>query len=301
MKADNTLTQAEAEQMAFDDFREAAEDSQQSSRPDKISQQQAGPLGRIILAFANTPSQYARLTKKAVLDLKNGRGDAKTNISKIVYYMAVQNLIFTALQQALIGLAFDDEDEEGLTTDKTINAVNSMLDSLLRGIGIAGAVVSTIKNVGLRIYRESEKDRPKYSNVADELLKISPPISSKYSKIKSVGRAFEWDKDKMETMGFDIQNPAYLAAGNIVAAVGNIPLDRLIRKAQNVEAAITEDMHAYQRIGLVLGWDKWSLGLTKKEQEAEKKAKKNRSIKFFSKGGKKIGSKGIKVTTKRIK
>ena len=273
MKADDTLSQAEAEQMAFDDFREAAEDSQQSSRPDKISQQQAGPLGRIILAFANTPSQYARLTKKAVLDLKNGRGDAKTNISKIVYYMAVQNLIFTALQQALIGLAFDDEDEEGLTTDKTINIANSMLDSILRGTGIAGAVVSTIKNVGLKIYKESEKDRPKYSNVADELLKISPPISSKYSKIKSVGKAFEWDKDKMETMGFDIQNPAYLAVGNTVAAVGNIPLDRLIKKAQNVEAAITEDMHAYQRIGLVLGWDKWSLGLTKKEQEAEKAEK----------------------------
>ena len=273
MKADDTLSQAEAEQIAFDDFREAAEDSQQSSRPDKISQQQAGPLGRIILAFANTPAQYARLTKKAILDLKNGRGDAKTNISKIVYYMAVQNLIFTALQQALIGLAFDDEDEEGLTTDKTINVANSMLDSILRGIGIAGAVVSTIKNVGLKIYRESEKDRPKYSNVADELLKISPPISSKYGKIKSVGKAFEWDKDKMETMGFDIQNPAYLAAGNTVAAVGNIPLDRLIRKAQNVEAAITEDMHAYQRIGLALGWDKWSLGLTKKEQEAEKAEK----------------------------
>ncbi len=301
MKADDTLSQAEAEQMAFDDFREAAEDSQQSSRPDKISQQQAGPLGRIILAFANTPSQYARLTKKAVLDLKNGRGDAKTNISKIVYYMAVQNLIFTALQQALIGLAFDDEDEEGLTTDKTINIANSMLDSILRGTGIAGAVVSTIKNVGLKIYKESEKDRPKYSNVADELLKISPPISSKYSKIKSVGKAFEWDKDKMETMGFDIQNPAYLAVGNTVAAVGNVPLDRVIRKAQNVEAAITEDMHTYQRIGLVLGWDKWSLGLTKKEQEAEKKAKKDKSIKFFSKGGKKMQSKKVKVTTKKIK
>lgn len=273
MKADDTLSQAEAEQIAFDDFREAAEDSQQSSRPDKISQQQAGPLGRVILAFANTPSQYARLTKKAVLDLKNGRGDAKTNISKIVYYMAAQNFIFTTLQQALLGLAFDDEDEEGLTTDKTINVANSMLDSILRGIGIAGAVVSTIKNVGLKIYRESEKARPKYSNVADELLKISPPISSKYGKIKSVGRAFEWDKDKMKTMGFDIQNPAYLATGNTVAAVGNIPLDRLIRKAQNVEAAITEDMHTYQRIGLVLGWDKWSLGLTKKEQETEKAEK----------------------------
>jgi len=36
MKADNELSQAEAEQIAFDDFREAAEDSQQSSRPDKL-------------------------------------------------------------------------------------------------------------------------------------------------------------------------------------------------------------------------------------------------------------------------
>jgi len=273
MKADNELSQAEAEQIAFDDFREAAEDSQQSSRPDKISQQQAGPLGRIILAFANTPAQYARLTKKAAMDLKNGRGDAKTNISKIIYYMAVQNFIFVSLQQALIGLAFEDEDEEGLTNDKTINVANSMLDSILRGIGVAGAIVSTIKNVGLRIYKESEKDRPEYSNVADELLKISPPISSKYSKVKSVGRAFEWDQDKMKTMGFDIQNPAYLAVGNTVAAVGNVPLDRVIKKAQNVEAAITENMHAWQRTGLILGWDKWSLGLTKKEQEAEKAMK----------------------------
>ena len=300
MKADNELSQAEAEQIAFDDFREAAENSQQSSRPDKISQQQAGPLGRIVLAFSNTPAQYARLTKKAAMDLKNGRGDAKTNISKIIYYMAVQNFIFTALQQALIGLAFEDEDEEGLTTDKTINVANSMLDSILRGIGVAGAIVSTIKNVGLRIYKESEKDMPKYSNVADELLKISPPISSKYSKIKSVGRAFEWDQDKMKTMGFDIQNPAYLAVGNTVAAVGNVPLDRIIKKAQNVEAAITEDMHAWQRTGLILGWDKWSLGLTKKEQAAEKAAKKNKSIIFFGKKGKK-GNKGKKITSRRTK
>ena len=35
-------------------------------------------------AFANTPAQYARLIKKAALDLKNRRGDVKTNISKII-------------------------------------------------------------------------------------------------------------------------------------------------------------------------------------------------------------------------
>ena len=60
-----------AEEQAFLDFQEVAEETQQSSRPDRISQQQASPLGRIILAFANTPMQYMRLTKKAFLDLKN--------------------------------------------------------------------------------------------------------------------------------------------------------------------------------------------------------------------------------------
>ena len=58
-------TQKEAEAKAFEDFRENAEVSQQSSRPDMISQQQAGSLGRLVLAFANTPSQYARIIKKA--------------------------------------------------------------------------------------------------------------------------------------------------------------------------------------------------------------------------------------------
>ena len=47
----------------FRDFREIAENSQQSSRTDKISQQQASDLGRVILAFANTPMQYMRIQK----------------------------------------------------------------------------------------------------------------------------------------------------------------------------------------------------------------------------------------------
>ena len=61
---------------------------------------------KLILAFQNTPMQYTRLMKKAALDLKDGRGDAKTNISKIVYYTFAQNLIFNALQQALFAISF---------------------------------------------------------------------------------------------------------------------------------------------------------------------------------------------------
>ena len=47
-----------------------------------------------------------------MLDLANGRGDAKAHISRIVYYGAVQNLIFASLQSALFALAFDDEEDE---------------------------------------------------------------------------------------------------------------------------------------------------------------------------------------------
>ena len=65
------MTEAEAEAQALLDWRSVAEESQQSSDPSKISQQQASDLGRIVLAFANTPMQYARLQKRAIQDLVN--------------------------------------------------------------------------------------------------------------------------------------------------------------------------------------------------------------------------------------
>ena len=46
------MPQAKANKQAMLDFQAIAEETQQSSRPDFISQQQAGPLGRIILAWA---------------------------------------------------------------------------------------------------------------------------------------------------------------------------------------------------------------------------------------------------------
>ena len=94
------------------DFQETAESTQQSAREDLISQQQAGPLGRLILAFQNVTMQYTRLMKKALSDLYYGRGDFKTNVSKIVYYVVVQNIIFGALQSALAMIMWGDDEEE---------------------------------------------------------------------------------------------------------------------------------------------------------------------------------------------
>ena len=187
-----------AEEQAFLDFKEVAEETQQSSRPDRISQQQASPLGRIILAFANTPMQYMRLTKKAFLDLVNKRGDAKTNISRIVYYTFVQNIIFSALQSALFASMFDDDDEEAIN-NKQIRVANSMLDSILRGVGIYGAIASTGKNIVLEIDKQAKKGRPDFTQAAIRSLDLSPPLSSKVRKLMSAGRAFSYSnvRDKM--------------------------------------------------------------------------------------------------------
>ena len=258
-----------AEEQAFLDFQEIAEETQQSSRPDRISQQQASPLGRIILAFANTPMQYMRLTKKAFLDLKNRRGDPKTNITKIVYYMAVQNIIFSSLQAALFAALFDD-DEDALE-EKELRVANSMLDSILRGTGIYGAIASTLKNIVLEIDRQASKDRPDFTVAAQRALSISPPIDSKMRKLMSAARAFSYKTTREKMTGYGLDNPAYYAVGQIVSATTNVPLDRAIRKADNLRVAMDNDTKYWQSIALTLGYSQWDVGLVETSKNKKKK------------------------------
>ena len=270
------LTEAEANEKAFVDFRETAEESQQSSRPDRISSQQAGPLGRTILAFANTPAQYARLTKKAASDIINGRGDLKTNLSKLAYYGAVQNLIFNFLQQAVFALAFGDDDEENekKKQEKYLGVANGMADGFLRGIGVAGAITATLKNALIKIIKESEKARPDYAETAIvQLLGISPPVQSKTQKIRSALKSYEWNKDEMKEKGFSLDNPAYLAAANVISAGFNVPLDRIVKKVDNIKNSTQDEVSMLNRIMLLAGWSDWQLGIKK---EKPKKSKDSR-------------------------
>ena len=270
------LTEAEANEKAFQDFRETAEESQQSSRPDRISAQQAGPLGRTILAFANTPAQYARLTKKAASDIINGRGDLKTNLSKLAYYGAVQNLIFNFLQQAVFALAFGDEsdEEEKKKEEKLLGVANGMADSFLRGIGVAGAITATLKNALIKIIKEDQKARPDYAETTViQLLGISPPVQSKAQKIRSALKSYEWNKDEMKEKGFSLDNPAYLAGANVISAGFNVPLDRVVKKVDNIKNSTQDDISTLNRIMLLAGWADWQLDIQK---EKPKKKKSNR-------------------------
>ena len=236
-----------------------------------ISQQQAGSLGRLVLAFANTPSQYARIIKKSALDLKNGRGDAKTNISKIVYYTFAQNLLFNALQQGLFALAFGDDEDDEKKKQKNIDVANGMANSLLRGMGMYGAATAAAKDAALRIYKESQKNQPKYEKAAIDFLNISPPISSKYRKIASAGRTIQFAKES-DFENFSINNPALESGSKIVSATTNIPLDRLLIKSQNINDALNQDLEDWERIALMLGWSGWQLGI---EEKKEKKKRYN--------------------------
>ena len=267
----NGMSKEKAEEQAFLDFYAIAEESQQSSRTDRISAQQASQAGRIILAFGNTPMQYARLIKKASMDLVNGRGDWRTNLSKIIYYSVVQNVIFNALQNALFVMLFDDEDD--IPQEKATRVANGMLDSLLRGLGIGGAVVSTLKNIVLKVKQESQKTRPDYDSAALEILKLSPPISSKISKLRSAGRTFEWNAKEINEKGFSLDNPAYLAGAQILSATTNIPLDRLIKKGNNIADAVSDESEYWQKVALLSGWAMWELEPPAKKKKTKKRSK----------------------------
>ncbi len=258
------MSQELATEKAFQDFRLIAEESQQSSSPDKISMQQASAAGRVILNWANTPMQYVRIQKRSLQDLIAGRGDAKTHISRIAYYGVIQNVIFNALQQALFAIGFGDDDDEKKqkSDDKKIARVaNGMIDSQLKGLGIAGMGMVAAKNSLMKIYEESGKQRPEYEKAAIEALSFSPAISSKYRKIVGGLKSFSWNMKEIKEKGFSLDNPAYLAGAQIITATTNIPIDRVIKKANNIRGIMSEQSQMWQKVSMALGWSSYDVGL----------------------------------------
>ena len=111
----------EAEDAAWKDFSSITENTQQSGDPALISQEQATQLGRLVLAFQNTPMQINRLMKKSgMMIVRRQRYPGMTqmqsdftNMGRIIYYGAIQNFIFNALQQAWFAMlpGFDEDDD----------------------------------------------------------------------------------------------------------------------------------------------------------------------------------------------
>jgi hypothetical protein len=277
----NGMSQKEAESQAFLDFQEVAEETQQSSRPDLISGQQAGVLGRIILPFQNTPMQMTRLMKKAALDLKNGRGDTRTNISKIIYYGAVQNLIFGALQTGLMFALFgpDDEEDEKRKQAQGIRVLDGAVDTLLRGTGVYGAAIAALKNTIKQWRYERQQPWAKRDDmrIALQAVSLSPPIGSKLRKLNQAIKTEKYNKGVGKQIGFRIENPNLSIASGLVEGLTNFPMARIQHKINNLEEAITGNHDLWKRVALSTGWSMWSVGVKDEElEQAKLEAKKER-------------------------
>ena len=301
-------TKKEAETKAFDDFYQISEETQQSSRTDRISMQQASGLGRIVLNYANTPMQYARIIKRSTQDLLAGRGNWKSNVSKIVYYGAVQNLIFNALQQALFALAFGDEEEQKKAQsgeDRAANIGFGMLSSLLRGLGYGGALVDTLISMSREISK-GDDGLPQFGeDFAWNIFDFSPTIDTKVRKIRAVRKTFIYNRDQIKRRGFNIENPAYYSLAQVIDAGFNIPLDRAMRMVMTLMQISDRDTAMWQRFALAFGWSSWSVGLpywgtpTTVGNEAQEDANRKKdyeetTTKLKSKGYKRIPMTGPK-------
>ena len=288
------LSQKEAENKAFADFQQVAEETQQSARPDMVSQIQRSLLGRWVFAFQNVTSQYARIVKKSYSDLVKRRiskgykdqGASDTaNISRIIYYGAVQSVIFYGLQQALFAAMFEDDEEEDEKNKKFFDmkkdrVIYGTFDSLLRGSGLYGAVASTLINYARKRIENSKSDSWFKTPAWPELLQIAPPIGIKVRKLTSSENIEKWNKDVMKYMStWDIDNPLWDAVSTGIEGLTNAPINRLYRKLMNLRAGLDSENAWWQRVAVTLGWSRWDVGIENKEVEKIKQIVKSPKFK----------------------
>lgn len=272
------FSQEESETLAFKDFQELTEEAQQSSRPDRISKQQASTTGRLFLAWANTPMQYGRLIKRSIQDLAAGRGDRNTNISKAIYYSSMQNFVFNFMQKGAFALAFGQEEDTEKEIAKYAEVGESMVDSVLKGSGIQGNIAVTAKSLIKDIYKRSQQARPDYEKSLWKLFEATPPLDSKLDRGKGVAYAFMYDQEAMKEEGLSLENPGVMAGAQAISFAFNIPLDRALRKFENLKAAMDDETELWQSIALVLGWSEWSLGMTEDETAPTKNSGGRKNI-----------------------
>ncbi len=275
------MSTKKAEKQAFLDFQVLAERTQQSSRADLLSKQQTSLIGRIILPFANTPMQMNRAGIKDILDLYKGRYKNNTEVAekmgRITYYMGAQVAIFAGLQSALFAMLLGDDDvpEKSIERSKSF-MLNSVSSSFLRGMGVAGAVIDGFKNATIEFGKQYSKGyNVDWNEVTEDLLNISPPIGSKYSKLDKAGEVFRYNKKEIQAKGFELKlgSPSLEASTLVIESLTNIPLNRWHTKSNNIKHSLNSDYALWQRAHMFGGWSPYGVGIVKPKKEKVKKEK----------------------------
>ena len=248
----------DSKEQALKKWRDKTQESQQSARPDRVSQQQKSSVSKLILAFANTPAQYFRLSQKASRVIRDKGLFSKEGMKsarQIAYYMAIQNAIFTMAQSAstalFTGWGGDDDEQK-----EAENALNSMIDTGLRGMGLVGAVIAAAKNTTRNALSESKKKRPDYGkSILKGAVSVAPPLSRKVNDILAIGNAYTYDSDKTGARGAHA-----VAAGKAGSVAFNIPSDWLQKKLAAAQAHfIDQEADLSEMLRMLGGYSEYSV------------------------------------------
>ena len=257
--------QGKSHEEAIKQWREKSEEAQQSSRADWVSQQQKSGASKYILAFANTPQQYFRLSQKAwrTIKDKNATGPQKAAaVSKIFYYMGVQNAIFSSAQALSNALLFGWDGDEA-EKDEAVGILNSMSNSVLRGMGFYGAIINSVKEMAYRVHKQSKKPNPNYDMaLLKGAVEISPPLGKKVKDLIAIGSAFKYDKDET-----GVKSPWVTAAAKGTVTATNLPLDWLQKKMIATNELLNDDYTKLQSALMLAGYGEWTFRDSKKEKE----------------------------------
>ena len=214
--------------------------------------------------------QYARIMNKAARDIASGRGDQKSNISKIVYYGTLQSIIFGAMQSAIFASLGDDEQEE--FDKKKERIMYTMVDGWVAGLGVTGKAVGTIEKSIKEYLKQKDKGfKADHAQTIIQLLGFSPPIGSKVRKIYSAIQTERFNEGVSEKRGFTLDNPMWSVVGNTVEGFTNFPSGRVSSKMLNIDNALNSQNEWWERAALLLGWNTWDLGIKDPDIEAARK------------------------------
>jgi hypothetical protein len=113
---------------AFEDFELATMRTQQASIESSLSSWQSSehPIMKLIIAFRNTPNQYARKIADAYVQFRRGEINLAQFGEVVAIYAIANPLIYAALTYGITGLFDDDDDDDDirniLISPLTVNA-----------------------------------------------------------------------------------------------------------------------------------------------------------------------------------
>ena len=183
----------------------------------------------------------------------------------------------------MFGLEDDDEEKRAeQVLKKKERVINGAIDTLLRGSGIYGVAVSTIKNMVIKFLEQRDPDQYNKDEAAVlvEALNFSPVIGIRARSLVNPEKTFNYNEAVIKEMSaLDIDNPMWSAVTNYIQVAG-FPANRIYQKTLNLRNAADNDYTALQRALFFSGYTTWSLNLgdTQKMKDIKETVKEKKKV-----------------------